>query len=123
MRTNLILFLFLMAQSLCAEPPSIRVEAGTLDRLETIVSTPFDFSKVFPGQKADETHILLSDGDRKISGQWFASNDAEQPGTASTVAGQPGELLFVLQKPLLAGETRTYTTRSPMQSSESPATM
>lgn len=108
MRTTLILCLFSIAQSLCAASPSIRVEAGALDRTETIVSTAVDFSKVFPGRKASETQILLADGEREISGQWFASTDS----TASVGSAEPGELLFVLQKPLPAGETRTYTLRA-----------
>ncbi len=79
--------------------PSLTLKAGSLNRNQTIVSASLDVSKAFANQSlVGKTIVLTSDGEQTAA-QWFppASGQGE------------GELVFVLERPLKAGESRTYT--------------
>ncbi len=82
-----------------AESPKITVEAGDYDRIDTIVSIPFDYQAYFPDKNHEKHALNVFDGQNASYAQWIPPDEGEDI----------GRLIFIIDKTLKAGHSKSYT--------------
>lgn len=101
---SLLAIVLLPVSFASAAERTLAVYAGDCDRHDTIITFPISAETLFGKRETCCTSVVLRDGERELPTDWMPL-----PSLDPAVSEHTGLLLFRLDRPLIAGATRTFT--------------